>query len=52
MKFVEKKDIAVNNDKIIKDIDNIETEKEEKMLNLIAEIIVKSTLKEYYETCD
>lgn len=29
-----------------------EREKEEKLVNLIIEIIVQSTLKEYYETCD
>lgn len=29
-----------------------EKEKEEKLVNLIIEIIVQSTLKEYYEACD
>lgn len=29
-----------------------EREKEEKLVNLIIEIIVQSTLKEHYETCD
>ncbi|MFC0514664.1 hypothetical protein ACFFGT_10645 [Mucilaginibacter angelicae] len=32
--------------------EDIEREKEKKMLNLIVEIIVKATLREYYETCD
>ncbi|MES2111871.1 MAG: hypothetical protein V4577_24150 [Bacteroidota bacterium] len=31
---------------------DFECEKEEKLLNLLAEIIIKSTLKEFYETCD
>jgi len=39
-------------DEIKKNIEEIEREKEIKLLNLIAEIIVKATLKEYYETCD
>ena len=39
-------------DKITKNFDEIELEKEKKLLNLIVEIIVKATLKEYYETCD
>lgn len=29
-----------------------EQEKEKKIVNLIIEIIVKSTLREYYETCN
>lgn len=32
--------------------EEITLEKEKKMLNLIVDIIVKATLKEYYETCD
>lgn len=36
-------------DKILKTIEEIEREKEKKFVNLIVEIIVKATLKEYYE---
>jgi len=32
--------------------EEIEREKEEKLVNLIIEIVVSSTLKEYYETSD
>lgn len=40
-------------DKIFNEkIEQNEREKEEKLVNLIIEIIVQSTLKEYYETCD
>ena len=39
-------------DKIAKNIEEIEREKEKKLLTLLAEIIVRITLKEYYETCD
>lgn len=35
--------------KIIENIEEIEREKEEKLLNLIAEVIIKKTLKEFYE---
>jgi hypothetical protein len=38
--------------KIDEIIDRNEQIKEEKIVNLIIEIIVNSTLKEYYETCD
>jgi hypothetical protein len=31
---------------------DFEREKGEKLLNLLAEIIIKSTLKEFYETSD
>jgi hypothetical protein len=37
---------------IEKEIAGFEKEKEEKLLNLLAEIVIKSTLKEFYETCD
>ena len=40
------------NDKIAKNIDEIELEKEKKLVNLIVEIIVKTTLKDYYEEGD
>lgn len=37
----------------IEEIDNeVEREKEEKLVNLIIEIVVSLTLKEYYETSD
>jgi hypothetical protein len=35
-----------------KEIVDFEQEKEEKLLNLLAEIVIKSTLKEFYETSD
>ncbi|HZY36214.1 MAG TPA: hypothetical protein VFE53_06170 [Mucilaginibacter sp.] len=37
---------------IEKEFADFEHEKEEKLLNLLAEIIIKSTLKEFYETSD
>lgn len=37
---------------IAKNNDEIEQEKEQKLVNLIIEIIVSSTLKEYYEKSD
>ena len=37
---------------IEKKIADFEQEKEEKLLNLLAEIVIKSTLKEFYETSD
>jgi hypothetical protein len=37
---------------IEKGLEELEAEKEEKMLNLIVEIIVEATLKEYYEEGD
>jgi hypothetical protein len=39
-------------DKILKTNAEIEQEKEQKFVNLIIEIIVSSTLKEYYEKGD
>ncbi len=39
-------------DKILKTIDQFEQEKEQKIVNLFIEIIVSSTLKEYYEKGD
>jgi len=39
-------------DKLLKTIEEIEREKEEKLLNLIVEIIVQATLKECYEKGD
>ena len=41
--------IILTDDKILKTIEEIEREKEKKFVNLIVEIIVKATLKEYYE---
>jgi hypothetical protein len=38
--------------KIEKETADFEHEKVEKLLNLLAEIIIKSTLKEFYETSD
>ncbi len=35
-----------------KEIVDFECEKEEKLLNLLAEIVIKTTLKEFYETSD
>jgi len=35
-----------------KEIADFEHEKEEKLLNLLAEIVIKSTLKEFYEASD
>jgi hypothetical protein len=39
-------------EEIVKEIAVFENEKEEKLLNLLAEIVIKSTLKEFYETSD
>jgi len=39
-------------DKIAKNIEEIEREKEKKLVNLIVKIIVKATLKDYYEEGD
>jgi hypothetical protein len=39
-------------EKITKKSSENELEKKNKLLTLIAKIIVKATLKEYYETCD
>ena len=36
----------------LKENTEFEAEKEEKLLNLLVEIIVQATLKEFYETCD
>jgi hypothetical protein len=36
-------------DKILKTIDQFEEEKEKKLVNLLIEIIVSSTIREYYE---
>ena len=44
--------IILTDDKILKTIEEIEREKEKKFVNLIVEIIVKATLKEYYEKGD
>lgn len=46
------KRIEQNEVKIIENNLDFEHEKEEKLLNLLVEIIVKTTLKEFYETCD
>ncbi len=40
------------NEKILKTLDEIEAEKEQKLTNLIVKIIVKATLKDYYEKGD
>ncbi|MGV3761403.1 hypothetical protein [Parapedobacter sp.] len=37
---------------LLKTSEEIEKEKEEKLVNLIVQIIVEATLKEYYENCD
>lgn len=42
----------LTDEKISKTIDEIEEEKEKKLVNLIVRIIVKATLKEYYEKGD
>ncbi len=47
-----KEDIALLDNKILKTIDQFEQEKEQKLVNLFIEIIVSSTLKEYYEKGD
>ena len=39
-------------EKIAKNIDEIELEKEKQLVNLIVEIIIKATLKDYYEEGD
>lgn len=39
-------------DKIARHFGELEQEKEERLITLIADVIVKMTLKEYYETCD
>lgn len=39
-------------EKIYKNFEDFEREKEKKLLNLIVEIITKATLKEHYETSD
>ena len=39
-------------EEILKENTEFEAEKEEKLLNLLVEIIVQTTLKEFYETCD
>ena len=46
-----RKKIETEHDTENKTVD-FECEKEEKLLNLLAEIVIKSTLKEFYETCD
>lgn len=38
--------------RIENNLDEIEQDKEKKLLNLIVEILVKTTLKEFYETGD
>jgi hypothetical protein len=47
-----KENTAEMDDKILKTIDQFEQEKEQKIVNLFIEIIVSSTLKEYYEKGD
>lgn len=44
-----KKKTNLLDDKILKTTDQFELEKEQKLVNLFIEIIVSSTLKEYYE---
>jgi hypothetical protein len=39
-------------EKIFEDFEELEREKEKKLLNLIVEVMVKKTLKEFYETGD
>lgn len=36
-------------EKVLKTFDEIEVEKEQKLVNLIVRIVIKATLKEYYE---
>ena len=45
-------EIQLVDEEIAKNLAEIEREKEEKLLNLIAEIVAKATLKEFYETSD
>ena len=45
-------DAVLTEDKILKTNEDIECEKEKKFVNLIVEIIVSATLKEYYEKSD
>lgn len=47
-----KEDTTLLDNKISKTIDQFEQEKEQKLVNLFIEIIVSSTLKEYYEKGD
>jgi hypothetical protein len=47
-----KEDITLLVNKILKTFDQFEQEKEQKLVNLFIEIIVSSTLKEYYEKGD
>jgi hypothetical protein len=45
-------DTVLTEDKILKNNEDITSEKEKKFVNLIVEIIVSATLKEYYEKSD
>jgi hypothetical protein len=45
-------DAILTEDKILKTNEGITKEKENKLVNLIVEIIVSVTLKEYYEKSD
>ena len=45
-------DTVLTEDKILKNNEDITSEKEKKFVNLIVEIIVSVTLKEYYEKSD
>lgn len=47
-----KEKATLMDDEILKSNDQFEQEKEQKFVNLIIEIIVSSTLKEYYEKGD
>lgn len=47
-----KDEFNLADDKLSKFSATNDAEKEKKLLNLIVEIIVKITLKKYYETCD
>ena len=40
------------NEELLEENTDFQLKKEEKLLNLLAEIIIKSALKEFYETCD
>jgi hypothetical protein len=51
MENVKEKTTLLDN-KILKTFDQFEQEKEQKLVNLFIEIIVSSTLKEYYEKGD
>ena len=45
-------EVDERNEEIPQNLEEIEREKEKKLLNLIVEILVRITLEEFYETSD